>query len=76
MPVPVPSPSAPINGTEWQRFFMDLGQPTYDLQWYPGLKLLADANGIALPSPSEPIARDGTISTVWYPVLQRLAGVI
>lgn len=76
MAIPVPSPDASIGSTEWRQFLMMLGQPTEAPTWYPSLKTLADANSITIPSPAEPLARNGKVSTAWYPALQRLAAAI
>lgn len=53
-----------------------LGQPMEQLDWYPSLKLLADANNVTIPSPAEPLSNGGKVSTAWYPALQRLAETI
>lgn len=76
MALAIPSPDTPIGGTEWRQFFLQFGQPAESLAWYPGLKLLADANSITIPSPAEPLARGGKISIAWYPALQRLAAAV
>jgi hypothetical protein len=76
MALAIPSPDAAISGPEWRQFLLMLGQPVESPGWYPGLKTLADANGITIPSPAEPLARNGKISTAWYPALQRLAAAI
>lgn len=76
MAVVVPSPEASTSGQEWTRFFIELGQPSEAPDWYPSLKLLADANGVAIPSPAEPLSIGGKISTAWYPALQQLAATI
>ena len=65
-----------FGGQEWRQFFLQLGQPAYAPGWYPGLKLIADANNITIPSPAEPLASGGKISTAWYPALQRLAETV
>lgn len=76
MAISVPHPDAPIHGSEWQQFLLRLGQPAEAPGWYPALKLLAETNSVTIPSPAEPLARNGKISTAWYPALQRLAAAI
>lgn len=76
MAIPVPNPEAPVSSAEWRQFFLLIGQPAEAPGWYPGLKVLADANSITIPSPAEPLARGGKVSTAWYPALQRLAAAI